>query len=213
MGLPCFKADGGPTYYVTNQDVSQLNGTRWWISVEYNGEQHEEQEGISPESQKYYVTLLGGACIDGEVNILTKGSQNDTLKTNPVVDIISVEGAAGYLNLGINYYIYERLHSLVLFNYLDGDDFKSSGVGSVPDTLNVYLSHDALDDKVDNYNAMLTKNTEAIFYYRSFDLRGIMDNLPARKDSIVLNVIATQSSSATLEEGSPYSVKVKVPTY
>ncbi len=98
------------------------------------------------------------------------------------------------------------------------EEVRRSSSESVPDTLDVYLSHDKLGDKLSTPTT-ISEYTMYFFeaipdYVHSFNVKNILSsyNETAAKDTLVFNIKGYKALNATNEEGEAYNYPVKVPT-
>jgi len=215
LGSPWLIADSGETLVPTSASLSTLASNGLQIEsidkayIAYTLVDPNEvtaQASKDASDRRYNVVLTYVAPLDRKVASVTKGSANDSISTDPIVQLDLMTQTSqiyinkGYLMIAPSYYFKSKTHYFTMFNYTD-QSFQAVSDPSKPDVLNLYLSHN--DNSETNLSGYLSSNvgsTYPFLYFMSFNINSILNSLPTTKNKITINVDIVQEGSTTFNK-------------
>lgn len=122
----------------------------------------------------------------------------DSTKNDSIVEFKPFSVLNGkYLLLGINYYLYSRIHYMTLC-YPNDNGFIKVSNASVPDTLRFYLHHNNNKDVASTTTSYQIWSTYPTLFYKTFDINDILSEAKMQNGgkNIYIDVVAkTQATS------------------
>ena len=208
-------ADSGETLIPTSASLSSLASKGLNINaidkayIAYtlvDPSQVTAQASKDPSDRTYNIELTYIASIDRKVAFVTKGSANDSISTDPILQLDLMTQTSqlyinkGYLMIAPSYYFYSKTHYFTMFNYTD-KSFQAVSDPTKPDVLNLYLSHnDNSDNKLNGYLSTNVAGTYPFMYFMSFNINSILNSLPTTKSKITINVNVVQDGGTTFNK-------------
>jgi hypothetical protein len=215
-----FRLDTGEKLIPTTgiSDPTKLNSVkRVFISYTFDSvEEIDEQELVTNlKEREYHISIISIINLEENVTVLSAHDiTSDSLITkyyDPIKNIDSLRIKDNYLTLWVNYDMSgEKLHFFTLFRYKE--DGVKEGKAGEPDTLEVYLGHNA---RGDSYYGMTSGNLAyadiryASVYYKAFHIKNVVSELsPDATSNLVLKVISREVSSSQDTIPVSYSVNL-----
>ncbi len=215
MGSYWLKVDSGETLIPTSASLSTLasNGLKIEsIDKAYIAYTLVDPNELTSQASKdasdrtYNVVLAYVASVDRNVASVTKGSANDSISTDPILQLDLMTQTSqlyinkGYLMIAPSYYFYSKTHYFTMFNYTD-QSFQAVSDPTKPDVLNLYLSHnDNSDTKLTGYLSSNVGGTYPFLYFMSFNINSILNSLPTTKSKITINVNIVKDEGTTFNK-------------
>ncbi|KAA6315777.1 hypothetical protein EZS27_033814 [termite gut metagenome] len=212
-----FRLDTGEKLIPTNginNPAKLKNVKRVFISYYFdNAEEIDEQELVADFNDRvYHISVIYIFDLEENVALLSEHNATDdsllTKYNDPIKSIDSLRIKDNYLTLWVNYDMSgEKSHLFTLFRY-QGDGVKEGEAGE-PDTLEVYLGHNARGDsyyRTTSYELAHSYMEYAPVYYKAFHIK---EALPSEATSnLVLKVISRKVSPNNSMDTIPVSYSV-----
>lgn len=175
-----------------------------------------KQASLPASSRQYSVVLTYIANITHGVTSVVKGTANDTIKSDPIVNLALMTKdnelllTNGYLTIANSYYFTKpSLHYFTLFHY-ENEGLKPAKEVANPDTLNLYLSHNKKDDVITNGYLSTSSSIVSSYpflYLMSFNINGILNNVYTEKSAFIIKLNTTENDGGSTVFKDAYTIK------
>lgn len=163
-----------------------------------------KQASLPASSRQYSVILNYIANITHGVTSVEKGTVNDTIKSDPIVNLALMTTNSellltnGYLTIANSYYFTKpSLHYFTLFHY-ENEGLKPAKDVANPDTLNLYLSH---NKNLDGANYLSTSSSVVNSYpflcLMAFNINGILNDVHTEKSAFIIKLNTTENAGGS----------------
>jgi hypothetical protein len=173
-----------------------------------------KQASLPVASRQYNIVLNYIANISHGVVSVVKGTANDTIKSDPIVNLALMTSdnelllTNGYLTIANSYYFSKpSLHYFTLVNYENEGLTPAKNVAD-PDTLNLYLSHNKNSDGT-NYLSTSSSivSSYPFLYLMSFNINGILNEVYTEKSAFIIKLNTTENSGGSVVYKDAYTIK------
>lgn len=214
-------ADNGEKLIPSEESIAVLNANgvtldgidRAFIQYKFtNPDELNSQSSLDPDKQIYHISLNYIVSIDHPVAEVTKGAENDSIKSDPIVQLSGFTQtdyalvSNGYLTIAPVYNINKARHYFTLFHY-ENQEIGRSENSADPDTLNLYLSHNKNGDTGIGTPSNVVGSSYPSLYFMSFNIKNVLNNINTNKSKLIININTTENGGADDIYKKTYSVK------